>query len=124
MEEYDMPVRAIRGAITVERNDTQNILENTRILLQEIFERNNIDKNDLISILFTTTKDVNAVFPAAAAREMGLTDVPLMCAAEIDVPGSLKMCIRVMLHINTEKDLHEIHHVYLKEAKKLRPDIN
>jgi len=118
-----MSVRAIRGAITIEENEVQNIISNTKELLKTIFERNNIIKDDIISIIFTTTKDVNKAFPSVAAREMGLTDVPLMCASEIDVPGSLKMCIRVMVYINTEKKLSDIHHVYLKNARQLRPDL-
>lgn len=118
-----MLVRAIRGAITVPENTKEAILEGTRELLLKIINRNNIKKEDLISMIFTMTSDLNAVFPAVAAREIGLTDVPLMCSNEIEVPGSLKNCIRVLVHLNTDKENSDIDHVYLKGARVLRPDL-
>ncbi|MBZ4645775.1 MAG: chorismate mutase [Petroclostridium sp.] len=118
-----MTVRAIRGAVTVDNNTKEEIILYTKQLLKEMIMLNNIDINDMISIFFTTTKDINATFPSVAARELGLTNVPLMCASEIDVPGSLQKCIRVMVHLNTDKNLDEIIHVYLRDAKKLRPDL-
>ncbi len=118
-----MQVRAIRGAITVPENTKDSILEGTRELLDEIINKNNIKKDDIISIIFSMTNDLNAVFPAVAARELGLTDVPLMCSNEINVPGSLKSCIRILLHLNTDKANSDMNHVYLKDAVALRPDL-
>ncbi|HHX18498.1 MAG TPA: chorismate mutase [Clostridium sp.] len=117
-------VRAIRGATTVLNNDKVEIINETKKLLNEIIEKNNIEKDDIISIIFTATKDLNATFPAVAAREIGLNDVALMCMNEIDVPDGLKKCIRVMLHINTNVDKDDIRHIYLNESKVLRPDLN
>lgn len=118
-----MPVRAVRGAITVKKNEADEIISNTKILLSKIIELNRIKKDDMISIFFTATPDIDAVFPSVAAREMGFTDVPLMCASELAIKGSLEKCIRIMMHINSEKNLNEIIHVYLNDAKKLRPDL-
>lgn len=117
-------VRAIRGATTVFNNDKNEMLNETKKLLKEIIEKNNINKDDIISIIFTATKDLDAVFPAVAAREIGLNDVALMCMNEFDVPYGLKKCIRVMFHINTDKDKSEIKHIYLNDSKVLRPDLN
>lgn len=117
-------VRAIRGATTVSNNDKSEILSETKKLLEKIIEKNNISKDDIISIIFTATKDLDAVFPAVAAREIGLNDVALMCMNEIDVPESLEKCIRVMFHINTDKDNIKIHHIYLNKSKVLRPDLS
>ncbi len=119
-----MLVRAIRGAITVPENTREAILEGTRELLVEIIKRNSVEIEDLISIIFTATNDLNAAFPAVAARELGITDVSLMCTNEIDVPGSLRQCIRVLVHFNTVKANSEINHVYLKGATVLRPDLS
>ena len=118
-----MGVRAIRGAITIENNTKQEIYDATEELLTEIIKSNEIQYDDIISIIFTVTKDITAGFPAYAARKMGFTNIPLMCSNEMDVPGSLKKCIRVLLHFNTEKSLDEIKHVYLKGARVLRPDL-
>lgn len=118
-----MLVRAIRGAITIPENTKEAILEGARELLTEIINNNEIKVSDLISIIFTMTNDLNAVFPAVAAREMGLNDVPLMCSNEIDVPGSLRSCVRVLVHTNTDKANSEIKHIYLKGAAVLRPDL-
>jgi chorismate mutase len=116
-------VRAIRGAITVEENNKDLILANTKLLLQKIVEENQICEDDIISIIFSVTRDLNAAFPAAAAREMGWTSIALMCTNEIEVPDSLEKCIRVLIHINTDKSNNDIKHVYLKEARSLRPDL-
>ena len=118
-----MPVRAVRGAITVKKNEADEIISNTKILLSKIIELNRIKKDDMISIFFTATPDIDAVFPSVAAREMGFTDVPLMCASELAIKGSLEKCIRVLMHINTNKTNKDIKHVYLKNAKNLRPDL-
>lgn len=116
-------VRAIRGAITVERNSTEEIVKETKALLEEIEKENALNQEDIISIIFSSTRDLDAAFPAVAARQLGWTDISLMCTNEIDVPESLKMCVRVMMHINTDKSNKEIKHVYLKGAKVLRPDL-
>ncbi|ANF97451.1 chorismate mutase [Paenibacillus bovis] len=119
-----MYVRGIRGATTVTRNDRQEILDETLVLLQEIVDRNEFEPEDISSIWITMTPDLDAVFPALAIREMeGWNMVPLMCALEVPVQGSLPLCIRLMLHINTTKTQQEIRHVYLNEAKRLRPDL-
>lgn len=116
-------VRAVRGATTIDNNTSEDIIKETKYLLSEIIEKNGIDKADIISIIFSTTKDINATFPAVAAREMGMTDIALMCTNEMEVPGSLEKCIRVLMHINTEKTNKEIKYIYLKKAKSLRPDL-
>lgn len=116
-------VRAVRGAITVENNDRAEILSAAKVLLEQILTKNAIPAEDMISMIFTLTPDLNAVFPAVAAREMGITNVPLMCMQEVPVPGALAKCVRILLEFNTEKSLDEIRHVYLKEAVRLRPDL-
>lgn len=118
-----MAVRAIRGAITVSENTKELIWEGTKELLVEIIERNSLEYTDIISVIFTVTQDLNAAFPAVAARQIGWNDIPLMCTNEINVPGSLERCIRVLIHINTEKTNTDINHVYLKGAQVLRPDL-
>ncbi|RNB81636.1 chorismate mutase [Brevibacillus fluminis] len=119
-----MSVRAVRGAITVETNSAEEIWSATEELVREIVARNDLKVDDIASVLFTTTEDLNAAFPAKGARNLeGWDDVPLTCAQEIPVPGSLPRCIRVMMHINTEKGNKDIHHVFLREAVKLRPDL-
>ncbi|HLZ72653.1 MAG TPA: chorismate mutase [Dehalococcoidia bacterium] len=115
--------RGIKGATTVERNARDEILAATTELLQLMIERNGIDPDDVASALFTTTTDLNAEFPAVAARRMGWTEVPLVCAHELDVPGSLGMCLRILLHVNTEKSAREVTHVYIRGARVLRPDL-
>lgn len=118
-------VRGVRGATTASENTREAVLEATRELLQEILRVNEIrDPDDIASILFTTTPDLTATFPAEAAREIGLQLVPLLCASEIAVPGRLPRCVRILLHLNTTKSLADIVHVYLREAKSLRPDIH
>ncbi|MGF1582569.1 MAG: chorismate mutase [Gemmataceae bacterium] len=118
-------VRGIRGATTVELDNPELILAATRELLEEICKRNDItDYNDICSAIFTTTADLTSTFPAEAARTMGMGQVPLLCATEIPVPGSMSHCIRILLHVNVEKTQADIHHVYLGDAQKLRPDID
>ena len=114
--------RGVRGATTVELDEREAILRATRELLALMIHLNGIQKEDVVSAIFTTTVDLNTAFPATAARQLGWLDVPLMCAHEIDVPGSIQKCVRVLLHWNTEKSQHDIQHVYLKEAQALRPD--
>ncbi len=117
-----MLCRGIRGAITADSNTSQDILAATRELLQEMIAANGVHQEDVAAALFTTTTDLDADFPAKAAREMGWNDAPLMCGNEIPVPGSLARCVRILLLINTEKRADEIVHVYLKGASVLRPD--
>ena len=117
-----MYCRGIRGATTVERNEQEAMLDATTELLQQIVQRNELRTEDIASALFTVTDDLDAVFPALAARTLGWRDIPLMCAREIPVPGSLGRCIRVLLHVNTLRSAAEIQHVYLREAVSLRPE--
>ncbi|MFN0149040.1 MAG: chorismate mutase [Dehalococcoidia bacterium] len=119
-----MPVRGVRGATTVSRNLKEEILEATKELLSVMVEANGINPEDLASAWLTTTPDVYAEFPAVAARQIGWTFVPLMQSHEMSVPGMLPLCIRVLLHWNTEKGIHDIRHVYLREATRLRPDLS
>lgn len=116
-------VRAVRGATTVENNSMGDIIDETKNLLLKMIEENKIDEEDAISIFFSVTGDLDAAFPAVAARQIGWTSVALMCTNEINVPGSLEKCVRVLMHINTEKSNKEIKHVYLKGARILRPDL-
>jgi chorismate mutase len=119
-----MPLRGIRGATVVSADQSDVILNATRELLAAILEANpSLGPADLASGLFTLTEDLCAAYPAQAARQMGWDEVPLMCAREIPVPGSLSRCIRVLLHWNTDLPQAEIHHVYLGEAARLRPDL-
>ncbi len=116
-------VRGVRGAITVERDEASLLLDATERLLREIVAENGIASEDVASALFTLTPDLVSQFPAMAARRMGWTRVPLLNFTEIAVPGGLPRCIRVLLHVNTEKRQDEIVHVYLDGARVLRPDL-
>jgi chorismate mutase len=116
-------VRGIRGAITADADTTEGILDATQRLLTAIVEANRIATKDIASVLFTVTPDLKAQFPAAAARRMGWTLVPLLNFTEIAVPGGLERCIRVLLHLNTTLGQAEIVHVYLEGARALRPDL-
>jgi chorismate mutase len=119
-----MPCRGVRGATTIDRNAREDILAATRQLLALMIRTNGIEPRDVASALFTTTPDVNAEFPALAARQLGWLDVPMLCGHEMAIPGSLPMCIRVMILWNTDKAQQAIEHVYLREAKRLRPDLS
>ena len=118
-----MLCRGVRGATTVESDTRDEILKATRELLALMVRQNGIDHRDVASALFTTTPDLNAEFPALAARQMGWLDVALMCTHELSVPGSLSKCIRILVHWNTNKAAQEIVHVYIKGAAALRPDL-
>ncbi len=118
-----MGVRAVRGATTVAQDSTVAIDESVRELVSAMIERNGIQKDQLISLLFTATADLHAMFPAAAARAMGLGDVPLMCAQELSIVGAVTHCVRVMMHIGDDRDRGQIHHVYLRGAVGLRDDL-
>ena len=118
-----MMIRGVRGAITVDANTRDDILSATQDLLSIMVERNSIDENDVASILFTTTPELTAAFPAKAAREFGWTRTALMGFVEADVQDGLPMCIRVLIHWNTDKHMDEIQHVFMRDAIKLRPDL-
>ena len=116
-------VRALRGATTVDADTPEQIEERVVVLLREMLERNGVDHDELVSILFTATDDVHSAFPAAAARTIGLGDVPLICARELDITDATPLCIRVMMHLWTERSRADLRHVYLEGAKGLRDDL-
>jgi chorismate mutase len=116
--------RGIRGATTADANTSEAILTATRELLELLIEANDLNSEDISSAIFSTTPDLDADFPALAARQLGWHDVALMCGHEMAVPGALPMCIRVLIHWNTPKTQAEIHHVYIRGARNLRPDRN
>lgn len=116
-------MRGIRGATTVERNDQKEIREATQELLQIILQENAICTEDLVSAIFTVTPDLNADFPASSARAIGWQLVPLLCSTEIPVPGALPHCIRVLLHVNTNRCQRDIRHIFLRNAVILRKDL-
>jgi chorismate mutase len=118
-----LTVRAIRGATTVDDDTPPAITERVVALLRQVLDRNDLSEEDLISILFTATEDIVSTFPATAARSMGLGAVPLICARELAVVGSVPRCIRVLLHVTTERPRCDIHHVYLEGAQGLRDDL-
>lgn len=118
-----MACRGVRGATTVPMNEREEILTATRQLLALMIRTNGIAMEDVASANFTVTKDLDAEFPALAARQLGWLDVPLLCSYEVSVPGSLGYCIRVLVLWNTDKRQDEIYHVYLREAQRLRPDL-
>lgn len=119
-----MTIRGIRGATTVTSDNPDLILQATCELLETILSENDgIRLDDIASAFFTTTEDIASAYPALAARQMGWDQVPMMCAREIPVPGSIPLCIRVLIHWNTDKSQQEIKHIYLNEAIKLRPDL-
>ena len=120
-----MAIRGVRGATVAEQDQPQNIIDATRELLLAMLEANPVMRpDDIASAIFTVTADLSSAYPARAARQLGWDSVPLMCAREIPVPGSLARCIRILLHWNTEVTQSDIHHVYLGEAASLRPDLN
>ena len=118
-----MAVRGIRGAINIPEDSAAEVLQATTELLEEIIKQNELNSPDLASIIFTVTHDIKSIFPANAARSMGLNLVPLLCSLEIGVSGSLPLCIRVLVHVNTNKSQEEIKHVFLRDASKLREDL-
>lgn len=118
-----MPVRAIRGAVQLDSDERSHLLKSTAELVTKVLHENNLSQADLISILFTATPDVVSEFPALAARELGLGDVPLMCSVEMDVKGAMPRVIRLMMLAETSLSRSEIQHVYLRGAQKLRTDL-
>jgi len=119
-----MTCRGVRGATTVETDSRDEILTATRRLLALMIRLNEIQSGDVASAIFSTTSDLQAEFPALAARQLGWLEVPLLCTHEMDVPGSLRHCIRVLVNWNTSKSQSEIQHVYIEKAVKLRPDLS
>jgi chorismate mutase len=119
-----MVCRGVRGATTTEANSRDAILTATRQLLALMIRINGIEPADVGSAVFSLTRDLDAEFPALAARQLGWLDVPLLCTYEVDVPGSLRRCVRILIHWNTDKSQQEIQHVYIKDAVKLRPDLS
>lgn len=119
-----MLCRGVRGATTADANTRDDILAATRQLLALMIRINGIEPPNVASAIFSLTRDLDAEFPALAARQLGWLDVPLLCTYEVDVPGSLRRCVRVLIHWNTDKPQNEIRHVYVKDAERLRPDIS
>lgn len=116
-------LRALRGATTLDVDTAEHMHERVQALLREMLDRNGVHHDDLVSILFTATDDLHSMFPAAAARAIGLGDVPLICARELDVEGGAPRCVRVMMHLTTERPRGDLRHVYLEGAKGLRDDL-
>jgi chorismate mutase len=118
-----MALRAIRGATQLDSDDRDHLLVSVEELIREIFIQNDVDTDKLVSMVFTATPDLHSEFPALAARQLGIGDVPLLCAQEIDVAGSMPRVIRVMLHIESDVPRSEIRHIYLRGAAALRRDL-
>lgn len=118
-----MAVRAVRGAIQVDEDERQQVLDATTELLETLMERNGLTQEDLISVVFTATPDLTSEFPAYAARQMGFVDVPLLCASEIDVAGAMPRVLRVLAHVETERPRSAVHHAFLRGAAALRRDL-
>jgi chorismate mutase len=116
-------IRGVRGATTVDVDTVEQVSQRTQELLGEMLRRNDLDNESLISILFTATDDIHSIFPATAARDVGLGDVPLICARELDITGGAPRCIRVLMHACLDVPRDQIHHVYLEGAKGLRDDL-
>jgi chorismate mutase len=116
-------IRALRGATTIDVDEKEHLFERVIALLEALFDRNDIDHDDVVSVIMTATPDVHCAFPAEAARKFGLGDIPLLCAQELDVHGATPFCIRVLVHLATERTRPELHHVYLEGARNLRDDL-
>jgi chorismate mutase len=116
-------LRGLRGATTVDADTEEQVTARTQSLVTAMLEANGVDKEALVSILFTATDDIHSLFPATAARGIGLGDVPLICARELDITGATPLCIRVLMHVYTDKPRDEMHHVYLEGARNLRDDL-
>jgi chorismate mutase len=116
-------VRGLRGATTVDEDTSAQVIERVQALIRAMMARNMVDHDDLISVFFTATEDIVSMFPATAARDIGLGDVPLICARELSIAGSTPLCIRILMHVYTDKSRTELHHVYLEGARNLRDDL-
>lgn len=117
------PVLALRGATTLDVDEKAHLIDRVQTLLRQLLERNGVAHDDIVSIIFTATDDVHSCFPALAAREMGLGDVPLLCARELDIDGGMPLCIRILMHVATDRPRSELRHVYLEAARALRDDL-
>ena len=115
-------IRGVRGATTAEANTSESILAATHELLIALIEANNLQPDDVASIIFTTTPDLNTDYPAVAARALGWTDVALLCTHEMNVPQGLPRCVRILMHWNTDVAANQVRHIYLRQAVSLRPD--
>jgi chorismate mutase len=116
-------LQALRGATTLDEDSPEQMTERVVALLEQLFDRNAVHHDDLVSVIFTATADVASMFPATAARAFGLGDVPLLCAQELGIEGSTPRCIRVLIHLTTDRPRGELHHVYLEGARTLRDDL-
>jgi chorismate mutase len=116
-------LQALRGAITCDENTKQEIVEKTQRLVKELLARNELEHDDLVSLVFTATEDLTAEFPATAARAVGLGDIPLLCARELAIEGGKPMCVRLLVHCYTDRPRDQLHHVYLDGARSLRDDL-
>lgn len=116
-------VRALRGATTLDVDERDHLIERTQELIHEMFERNGLVEDDLVSIVFTATDDISSAFPAEAAREAGFTHTPLLCARELEIIGGIERCVRVLVHAYTSRSKAELRHVYLHAARQLRTDL-
>ncbi|CAB4620264.1 unannotated protein [freshwater metagenome] len=116
-------VRALRGATTIDADTADDVRARTIALLEQMIERNGVDHEDIISVLFTATDDIHSMFPASAARDIGFGDIPLICARELDITGATQFCIRVLMHLSTTRSRSELRHVYLEGASGLRDDL-
>jgi chorismate mutase len=116
-------VRALRGATTVDDDTADQVTERVVELMEQLFARNDLEKDDLVSVIFTATDDVRSKFPAEAARQFGIGDVPLLCARELDIVSGTPRCIRVLIHLYTDRPASELRHVYLEGAQGLRDDL-
>ena len=119
-----MPVRGIRGATTISKDTSEQVLKETKDLFLEIMKKNpTLETKDVSSVIFSATDDIQSQYPARAARELGWVDVPLLCVQEMHIEGSMRSVIRLLIHWNTDLQQASVHHVYLKDAQKLRPDL-
>ncbi len=116
-------LRALRGATTLEEDTAEQVNDRVRALVEQMLARNGIEQDDIVSILFTATDDITSMFPATAARSLGLGDVPLICARELAIKGAMPRCVRVLMHAYTERTRQALHHVYLEGARGLRDDL-
>jgi chorismate mutase len=116
-------VRALRGATTVDVDEKNHLFERVIALFDELFARNALDHDDLISVIITATNDIHSAFPAEAARKFGLGDVPLLCARELEIEGGTPRCVRILVHLTTDVPRDQLHHVYLEGARNLRDDL-
>jgi chorismate mutase len=119
-----MPVlRGLRGATTCDEDTPEAIADAVIELMPQLMARNEISHDDVVSVIFTASPDLTSAFPATAARSIGFGDIPLLCASEIDVPGSMRKCVRVLMHVMTTRERSRMHHVYLRNAQSLRDDL-